>query len=157
MKRYTEDTRRKIIDNEADDVLIDMISLKEYVLRNKKMQQFLSDLAAIAGADVDEVNPDGYIDQLKFLGKTTIGDLQTMLAENGELALSLAEQSLAGADLDIVSSSVGLRFLCRAELLNKQYSLEQATAFIALTVKDEKRAQRQAKHLFDKYARSKED
>ena len=33
------------------------------------------------------------------------------------------ERALANADLDILSSSVGLRFLCRAEILNKHYFL----------------------------------
>ena len=31
MNRYTEETKRKIIENDADDVLIDMISLDEYM------------------------------------------------------------------------------------------------------------------------------
>ena len=151
MKQYTEETRNKIINNEADDVLIDMVSLKEYVTRNKKMQCFLSKLADISGADVDEVNPDNYVEQLQFLGKTTIGDLQVMLEENEELALKLADRVLSRLQMDLVSSSVGLRFLCRAELLNKGYSMEEAKGFIAISVKDEKRAGRQAKRLFDIY------
>lgn len=151
MELYTEETRNKIINNEADDVLIDMVSLKEYVTGNKKMQHFLSKLADISGADVDEVNSDNYVEQLQFLGKTTIGDLQVMLEENEELALKLADRVLSRLQMDLVSSSVGLRFLCRAELLNKGYSMEKAKDFITLSVKDDKRAGRQAKRLFDIY------
>lgn len=155
MKNYTEETRQKIINNEADDVRIDMISLKEYVWQNKKMQEFLTEVAEMIGAEIDPVNPDSYIDQLHFLEKTSIGDLQTMLSENRELALKLARQVLAGSELDILSSNVGLRFLCRAEMLNKGFSKEKVADFIALSIKDEKRVQRQTEHLFEMYEKSK--
>lgn len=151
MNRYTEDIRRKIIDNEAEDVRIDIVSIREYVFHNRKMQEFIAEIAEVAGADIDNVNPNGYIEQLQFLGKTTIGDLQTMMTENRDLAFKLAERTLAGVELDLVSSSVGLRFLCRAELLNKSYSKEQILDFITLTVKNPKSAGRQMEHLLKVY------
>ena len=42
MKAYTEEIRKKIIENKADEVHIDMISLNEYVKRNGKMQELIS-------------------------------------------------------------------------------------------------------------------
>ena len=65
--------------------------------------------------------------------------------------VKLAEKALANADLDILSSSVGLRFLCRAELLNKNYSFEKATEFLKLSMGTAEKAERQAKHLFRTY------
>ncbi|MDY6315377.1 MAG: (p)ppGpp synthetase [Clostridia bacterium] len=157
MKAYTEEIRKKIIDNKADDVHIDMISLNEYVKRNGKMQELISKIAKISNAEISEIDPESYIIQLKFLGKETLGDLQKMLEENRELALKLAERALANADLDILSSSVGLRFLCRAELLNKHYSLEKTTEFLKLSMGTAEKAQRQAKHLFRTYEKVKEE
>lgn len=157
MKDYTEEIRKKIIDNKADDVHIDMISLNEYVKRNGKMQELISKIAKISNAEISEIDPESYIIQLKFLGKETLGDLQKMLEENRELALKLAERALANADLDILSSSVGLRFLCRAELLNKHYSLEKTTEFLKLSMGTAEKAQRQAKHLFRTYEKVKEE
>jgi hypothetical protein len=75
--------------------------------------------------------------------------MQDMLAENGEYALKLAKFSLEKTDLDILSSNVGLRYLCRAELILKGYSQEKVEEFIALSVGSTERAKRQAKHLFD--------
>ena len=83
--------------------------------------------------------------------------MQQMLEENRELALKLAERALANADLDILSSSVGLRFLCRAELLNKHYSLEKTTEFLKLSMGTTEKAERQAKHLFRTYEKVKEE
>lgn len=70
-----------------------------------------------------------------------------------------SEQSLAGklelTDDEFVrlrdSMNQGLRFLCRAELLNKSYSKEQILDFIMLTVKNPKSAEHQMEHLFKVY------
>lgn len=155
MKDYTEEIRNKIIDNKADDVHIDMISLNEYVKRNSRMQELISKIAEISNAEISEIDPESYIVQLKFLEKETLGDLQQMLEENRELALKLAEKALANANLDILSSSVGLRFLCRAELLNKNCSLEKITVFLKLSMGTTEKAERQAKHLLRTYEKIK--
>lgn len=144
---YTRDIKQKIIDDDANDVLIDSVSLKEYVLRNKKMRWFLGELAAICGAEISEISPENYIEQLRWLGKKNLGDMERLLEENHDLALRIAKAALENTDLDILSSSVGLRFLCRAELLNKKYSEEQVTEFLMLSVGDKTRALRMAKSL----------
>lgn len=151
MREYTENIRQKIIENKADDVHIDSISLNEYVKRNTKMQTFLHEISMIANAEISEIDAENYIVQLKFLGKETLGDLQQMMDENRSLALLLAKNSLANAELDILSSTVGLRFLCRAELLNKNYPSQKITEFLKLSLGTEDKASRQAKHLLGMY------
>ena len=144
---YTRDIKQKIMDDDANDVLIDSVSLREYVLRNKKMRKLLDELAAICGSEIREISPNNYLEQLRWLGKKNLGDLEQLLEENHDLALALAKKALENTDLDILASSVGLRFLCRAELLNKQYSEEQVTEFLELSVGDKTRAARMAKSL----------
>lgn len=148
MKKYTEDTREKIINDDADEVLIDLVSLKEYMLNNKKMKAFLKQLADIEGSEINDIDPEPYICQLRWLKIHTIGDLQDMLDRNVETAYKLAEKTLAGSELDILTSNVALRFLCRAELINGGYSEDQAAEFIGLSVKNKERAEKQAKSLF---------
>ena len=156
MKQYTEDIRQKIIENKADDVSIDSISINEYVKRNKKMQEFLEEISKIANAEISEIDAENYIVQLKYLGKETLGDVQHMMEENRSLALAFAEKSLSNAELDILSSTVGLRFLCRAELMNKEYSEEKITEFLKLSLGTEEKANRQMKHLLRTYKKIKE-
>ncbi|MGN0114589.1 MAG: hypothetical protein ACI396_04635, partial [Acutalibacteraceae bacterium] len=148
---YANETREKIINDNAGDVLVDMISLREYMLRNKKMRAFLESLAAIEGSEISDIDPESYISQLKWLKIDTIGQLQEMLEKNKALALKLAEKVLKGSELDILSSNVGLRFLCRAQLLTGGYTEPQAAEFIALSVSKPERAERQAKRLFKMY------
>ena len=147
MIEYTENIRQRIINDEADDVAINMISLKEYVLHNSKMQSLIREIANIAGAEINEIDPESYIPQLAFLGITTIGEIETMIIENRNLAIKLAEKALSAAELDIVSSSVALRFLCRAELLNKNYDFDKITEFLKISLGTKEKAERQAKNL----------
>lgn len=149
VKAYTEDIRQHIIDDTADEIPINMVSLDEFVKRNAAMRSFLERLTGICNAEIEETVPDSYIKQLAWLNITTIGELSGMLHRNEESAFRLAEKSLKNSELDILSSSVGLRFLCRAELIRAGYTVEQATEFMKLSVSDEKRALRQAKMLFE--------
>lgn len=151
MNRYTEETRRKIIENDADDVLIDMISLDEYMRSNCEIRTFIDRLASIENSEINEINPEAYIPQLKWLKLETIGDLSRMLEKNKAIAYKLAEKTLKGSELDILASNVALRFLCRAELVASGYSQDEAAEFIYISVKNKERAERQAKHLFKMY------
>lgn len=121
------------------------------------MRKFLDELAAICGSEIREISPDNYIEQLRWLGKQNLGDVERLLEENHDLALALAKRALENTDLDILSSSVGLRFLCRAELLNKQYSEQQATEFLLLSVGDRSRATRMTKSLLNTTSENKSD
>ena len=147
MVAYTEDIRKRIITDDADEVVINMISLNEYVLHNRKMQSLIKEIAHISEAEINVIDPEGFIPQLDYLGIKKLGDIEIMISENHDLALRLADQALSGADLDIVSSSVALRFLCRAELLNKNYDFDKMVEFLKISLKSQDKAERQAKYL----------
>ena len=70
-----------------------------------------------------------------------------MINENYDLAIKLANRALSVANLDIVSSSVALRFLCRAELMNKNYDYDKIVEFLKISLRDKEKAERQAKLL----------
>ena len=147
MDVYTADIRKRIITDEADDVAINMISLNEYVLHNKKMQNLIKEIADISGAEIKPIDPESYIPQLAFLGKMKLGDIERMIRENYDLTMKMAKKALSMADLDIVSSSVALRFLCRAELLNKNYDYGKIVEFLQISLKSKEKAERQAQLL----------
>lgn len=148
---YAEEIREKIINDNAGDVAIDMVSIREYMTRNKKMRAFLEQLAEIEGSEIEETDPENYIGRLKWLKIETIGQLQEMFTRNKDLAFEMAQRVLKGTELDILASNTALRFICRAELVNGGYTEEQAAEFIALTVNSRERAERQAKRLFEEY------
>ena len=149
MVGYTEDIRKRIITDDADDVSINMISLNEYVHHNRKMQGVIREIANIAGAEINEIDPESYIPQLAYLGIKSLGDIEQMIKENHDLAIKLAEKALSAADLDIVSSSVALRFLCRAELINKNYDYDKIVEFLKISLGTKEKAEKQAKYLLN--------
>lgn len=150
---YEKAIHNQIVNDTADDVVVDIISLKKYMFGNKKMNNFLNRLAQIENAEIEFINPDSYIKQLKFLGIKTIGKLQKLLIKNEELAYQLAKDSLEGSNLDIISSNVALRFLCISEICLRKYDEEIFVEFLLLSTNDEIRAQKQAKNILEKYNR----
>lgn len=150
MINYTESVREKIIENKADDVLIDTVSLTEYVNKNKKMQEFLSKIAEVCHAEISEVDLSGYVEQFAWFKIKTLGGLQKLMDERGEKALSLAISSLENTELDILSSNIGLRYLLRSELISGKYTEEQAVDMLTVALGDVERAKKQAKFLFRK-------
>ena len=147
MVNYTEDIRQRIITDDADDVTINMISLNEYVMHNRRMQNLIHEIAAISGAEVSIIDPESYIPQLAFLGITKLGDLEVLINENYELAMTLARKALTTIELDIVSSSIALRFLTRAELLNKNHDFEKIAEFLEISLGTREKAEKQARFL----------
>lgn len=157
MNRYTEKIHEKITGDSADDVLIEIVSLNEYMQLNSKMQSFIERIAQIDNSEITYVSAENYVAQLKWLKLETIGDLQNALEKYGELAFKLAEKTIKGFELDILVSNAALRFICRAILLEEGYSVQQAAEFISLSVNKKERAERQAKRLFKMYNELKQE
>ena len=55
--------------------------------------------------------------------------------------------ALSATNLDLVSSSVALRFLCRAELINKDYDFDTIAEFLSMSMGTKEKAERRAKFL----------
>ena len=109
--------------------------------------KLIKEIANIAGAEISVIDPESYIPQLAYLGVKKLGDIERMITENYDLAIKLANKALSVANLDIVSSSVALRFLCRAELLNKNYDFDKIVEFLKISLREQTKAERQAKLL----------
>lgn len=149
--KYENDIRNQIINDTADDVIIDIISLREYMFKNKKMTNFLSRLASIENSEIDYISPEVYLNQLKYLDITTVGHLKNLISNNEEIAYQLAKEVLEGSELDIISSNIALRYLCFSEMCQRNYNEDEITQFLLITMKDENRAKKQASNLIKKY------
>lgn len=147
MSSYTESVRQSIIDDTADDVPIDVVSLGEYVRNNKPMRALLERMASDSGAQIEECDPGAYVSQLEWLGITTIGGISRMLVANEEMACKLLCRALEATDLDIISSSTGLRYLCNAEVCRRGLPVETIGEFLSLSLSANGRAQTRAKYL----------
>ena len=151
MKAYTDDIRARIKENRADEVAINSVSINEFVLNNRLMCELNRKIAAINGAEMKTVDSGSYIEQLGWFGITKIGELQDMTERNEKIAFSLAESTLRATDIDILSSNVGLWYLCRAELIARKSTIKEITEFFAVSLNDKETAARRAKTFYDKH------
>ena len=148
---YTKAVHERIITDNAKELPIDSVSLEEYMNNSESMRSFLQTVSNVCEAEITHESPDNYLDQLDWLKKRTIGDLQQMLNDNYSLALQMITKRLATAELDILSSTVALRFLCHAELITKRYDKNLIMDFFMLTMKNKERAERYTQRLIEEY------
>lgn len=149
MRAYTDDIRTRIRENRADEVAINSVSINEFVQNNGPMCELNRKIASVNGAEIKKVDAGNYIGQLSFFGITKIGELQDMTEQNSEYAYSLAENALRATDIDVLSSNVGLWYLCRAKLISGKYTEKETADFFALSIRDPETAKRRAKAFFD--------
>ncbi|MBR3149097.1 MAG: hypothetical protein IKF64_02920 [Eubacterium sp.] len=147
IQKYGEEVTQMLAQGELGKVLIDLVTLTQYLDTNDEIKTFTDELVQISGAKYKKISPESYIEQLTFLGKKTIGDIELMLLDNREKALKLARRTFETNELTHISSNVALFFLCRAELLDNGYSLDDITKFMNIATKNTRRAQRQAEQL----------
>ena len=145
---YTENIRQKIKNNEAKDLQLDRISLNEYVNHNLHMKKLLKEISLICNSEILTIDSEPLLIVLQKMGKSTIGDLEQMLSDYENDAMKLAKLSLENTDLDILSSTIGLRYLCQAEIKNKKYSFEKVVEILNSSLNDEEKATKRAERLF---------
>ena len=145
---YVDTVNEKISSDDAGNMPINNITLTSYMNRSSAMRSFLESLKQDTGVlDVQFISPADYVQQLEFLGVKTLGDLNDMLKKDGPLAKKLTKITLGVTDLDIISSNVALRYLCRARLCNENAPIEKIISFMKLSYGSDERALRQAKRL----------
>lgn len=143
-EKYCADIRRRIDNNEADDIPIDRVSLSEYMFRNKDIKEFFRQITNETGAECELISPESYIMQLEFLGVETIGELVDMFRVNKNVAKKIIVSKIADLELDIFSSNMVLRFICHAHMVRNNYTIDQIERFVSMAIGDRKRARSQA-------------
>lgn len=155
---YEDTVNEKISSDCAGDMPINNITLSSYMERSAAMRKFLDLLKEKTGVlEVQTISPSDYVQQLEFLGVKTLGDLNEMLKTDGELAVKLTLVTLGATDLDIISSNVALRYLCRARLCNEGAQTEKIVEFMKLSYGSEEKAMRQANRLVAVFKRALEE
>ncbi|MBR1532667.1 MAG: hypothetical protein IJ643_11480 [Eubacterium sp.] len=149
IQKYGEEVEQLLEQGKLGEVLIDLVTLTQYLETNENIKSFTDELVKMSGANRRKFSPESYIEQLTFLGKKTIGDIEIMLYDNREKALKLARHTFETTELKYISSNISLYFLCRAELLDNGYSLDDITKFMNITTKKLRRAQHQAEQLLN--------
>ncbi len=136
---YEYTVKDKIKRSEADDIPLDIVSLREYINLNESFNNCLLEITKKTGAEIEIIAPDAYLEQLLFLKIETLGDLSAFLDSNKDFAISHMIEKIVELDLDIISSNMFLRYLCGAEIAQNNYPTAYVKQFVSISTADKKK------------------
>ena len=114
------DYRRQIMslvqNGQLDDVPLSAGSFRSY-LELHPFDRLNRRIAAVNQAEIFPVSMMSFLPVLESFGLETLGDVQRFIDENSDDAHQLALSHLALTDLDILSSSAALQYLCLVYVL----------------------------------------
>ena len=122
--RELTDYRRRVAnlveDGDFDKLSLDGDTFRGY-LKTRPFYGLNKRIAAINNSEITSVDLMPFFEPLVKLGFKTIGDIERMKTDLEDQAFQLARYQLADTDLDIISSSIGLRSLLIVYILKSGY------------------------------------
>ena len=113
---YRRQTLALVKNGKLDDVPLSAETFRGY-LELHPFDRLNKRIAAVNQAEVFPVSMISYLPVLESFGLETLGDVQHFIEENSDDAYQLALSQLAITDLDILSSSTALQYLCLVYVL----------------------------------------
>ena len=108
---YRRQIQALVKNGQLDDVPLSTDSFRSY-LDLHPFDRLNRRIAAVNQAEIYPVSMMPYLPVLESFGLETLGDVQRFIDENSDDAHQLALSQLAITDLDILSSSTALQYLC---------------------------------------------
>lgn len=142
IRRYESDVKDKIRNNMAGDITLDRVSLREFVTLSKSFNELLEEIKNTTGVEIQIIDPVNYLERLSFIKIKTLGDMVDLIENNREEAMALCIDKLNEMDLDITTSNMILRFLCKAEIIRMGYPESFIRKFIGISVADPDRVEK---------------
>ena len=113
---YRRQTLALVKNGHLDNVPLSRDTFRSY-LELHPFDRLNKRIAAVNQAEIWPVSMMSYLPVLEALGLETLGDVQQFIDENSDDAHQLALSGLAVTDLDILSSSTALQYLCLVHVL----------------------------------------
>lgn len=124
---YRRQIQSLVKNGQLDDVPLSADSFRSY-LDLRPFDRLNRRIAAVNQAEIYPVSMMPYLRLLESFGLETLGDVQRFIDENSDDAHQLALSQLALTDLDILSSSAALQYLCLVYVLKHHGGLEGLTS-----------------------------
>lgn len=113
---YRRQIQSLVKNGQLDDVLLSADTFRSY-LDLHPFDRLNRRIAAVNQAEIYPVSLMPFLPLLESFGFETLGDVQHFIDENSDDAHQLALTQLAVTDLDILSSSAALQYLCIVHVL----------------------------------------
>ena len=125
---YRRQIQSLVKSGQLDEVPLSLESFRNFVDQNH-FDYLNKRIAAVNQAEIYPVSMMPFLPVLESFGMETLGDVQRFMEENGEDAYQLALTQLAVTDLDILSSSTALQYLCMVYVLKHDGGREGLKSF----------------------------
>jgi hypothetical protein len=113
---YRRQIQSLVKSGQLDDVPLSADTFRSY-LDLHPFDRLNRRIASVNQAEIYPVSMLSYLPVLESFGLETLGDVHLFIDENSEDAFQLALSQLAITDLDILSSSAALQYLCLVHVL----------------------------------------
>ena len=113
---YRRQIQSMVKSGRLDDVTLSADSFRSFLELNP-FNRLNRRIAAVNQAEIYPVSMMPYLPVLESFGLETLGDLQRFIDDNYDDAYQTALSQLAITDLDILSSSAALQYLCLVHIL----------------------------------------
>ena len=113
---YRRQIQSMVKSGRLDDVTLSADSFRSFLELNP-FDRLNRRIAAVNQAEIYPVSMMPYLPVLESFGLETLGDLQRFIDDNYDDAYQTALSQLAITDLDILSSSAALQYLCLVHIL----------------------------------------
>ena len=115
IRKELTDYRRKVEelvkDGSFDEVSLNADTLRSYLALDP-FSSLNSKIASINQAEVQQLSGMPYLEPMRMLGLTTLGEVEAMRKQCSGKAFQLALHQISGTDLDIIASTLGLQNVC---------------------------------------------
>ena len=125
---YRRQIQSLVKSGKLDEVPLSLESFRNFIDQNH-FDYLNKRIAAVNQAEIYPVSMMPFLPVLESFGMETLGDVQRFMEENGEDAYQLALTQLAVTDLDILSSSTALQYLCMVYVLKHDGGREGLKSF----------------------------
>ena len=116
LTEYRRQIQSLVKNGKLDDVPLSSETFRNF-LELHPFNRLNGRIAAVNQAEIFPVSMMPYLPVLESLGMESLGDVQRLIDENSDDAYQLALSQLAVTDLDILSSSAALQYLCLVYVL----------------------------------------
>jgi len=125
---YRRQTLALVKSGRLDDVALSRDTFRSY-LDLHPFDRLNKRIAAVNQAEIFPVSLMAYLPALESFGLETLGQVQRFIDEHSDAAYQLAVAQLAVTDLDILSSSTALQYLCVVHVLRQGGGREGLKSF----------------------------
>ena len=144
---YRRHVESLVHSGEFDEVSLDSESFGKY-LELKPFDTLNKRIASINQAEILEASHMRFLSVFSHFGFKTLGDVDRMLINNSDDAYQLAAFQLAGTDLDIINSSLGVISLCTVYALKQGSGIEGIERFLEALNGKSKNNRTRAENLY---------